>query len=243
MLNYYSQTAGYLIQESVVMAKGEELGVKVTDDDIRKTKDELSQQYMPKENKASGNVIGDLAQKFGDTKEKRLAFEKYLETQGLTERQWAKRVKDELYVKNTRKMLQDAVDAKKAAKAQETKAIVDEKIKEGVDFAELAKKYSEDYSAPEGGDLGTWINRGTLLEEVEKVVFATEPGKMTDWITVPAGLQKFLITDRRLATGPEFEKAKPGIIDALKVDKGKDYKPTDEEIAKQYEGIKGARSC
>lgn len=40
----------------------------------------------------------------------------------------------------------------------------------GEDFAKLAREYSEGAGAAEGGDIG-WINRGSLLKEIEEIAF------------------------------------------------------------------------
>jgi peptidyl-prolyl cis-trans isomerase D len=52
-------------------------------------------------------------------------------------------------------------------------------IRGGANFAELAKKNSEDIgSATQGGELGDWVTRGQTVEEFEKVAF-TLPLKQT----------------------------------------------------------------
>ena len=62
-----------------------------------------------------------------------------------------------------------------AIKAEAKKKIDDvaSQLKNGADFAELAKKYSEDTaSAPNGGDIG-FISAGQTVPEFEKCRFCT----------------------------------------------------------------------
>jgi peptidyl-prolyl cis-trans isomerase SurA len=51
----------------------------------------------------------------------------------------------------------------------------------GEDFALLAKTYSQDPSAGEGGDLN-WFSRGAMVPEFENAAFALQPGQISDVI-------------------------------------------------------------
>lgn len=52
--------------------------------------------------------------------------------------------------------------------------------KEGNDFAELAKQYSDDKgSAMRGGDLG-WFGRGAMVQQFEKTAFSMQPGELSE---------------------------------------------------------------
>ncbi|HEX2982261.1 MAG TPA: peptidylprolyl isomerase, partial [Ignavibacteriales bacterium] len=59
------------------------------------------------------------------------------------------------------------------------KSLIDS-IKSGADFAQLAKKYSEDPgSAAGGGDLG-FVKKGVFFSEFEAASFALNPGEISD---------------------------------------------------------------
>jgi parvulin-like peptidyl-prolyl isomerase len=56
---------------------------------------------------------------------------------------------------------------------------VNGEIDKGTDFAEIAKKFSEDSSADKGGDAG-WFARGMLTDvRAEEELFKLEPGTVT----------------------------------------------------------------
>ncbi len=52
-----------------------------------------------------------------------------------------------------------------------------ERVAEGEDFAELARDYSEDTSADEGGDLG-WFGRGRMVQPFEEAAFNAGEGEV-----------------------------------------------------------------
>jgi peptidyl-prolyl cis-trans isomerase D len=56
----------------------------------------------------------------------------------------------------------------------------------GADFAETAKKFSEDGSATKGGDLGTF-GRGRMVKAFEEVAFSLEAGAVSDVVTTRFG--------------------------------------------------------
>lgn len=60
----------------------------------------------------------------------------------------------------------------------------------GSDFVELARRYSIDATAKLGGDLG-FIKKGSLLEELESVLFSLQVGQVSDIVRTPRGYHIF----------------------------------------------------
>jgi peptidyl-prolyl cis-trans isomerase C len=60
------------------------------------------------------------------------------------------------------------------------------KISQGEDFASVARAGSEDATASEGGDLGTFP-RGRMMPEFEAVAFALAPGDVSEPVRTPLG--------------------------------------------------------
>ncbi|MEN3373077.1 peptidylprolyl isomerase [Dechloromonas sp. ZS-1] len=73
---------------------------------------------------------------------------------------------------------------------------VRERISHGADFAEQARLYSQDGSAPKGGDLG-WLNPGDTVPEFERAMDALKPGEVSTVIQSPFGLHLIQVQERR----------------------------------------------
>ncbi len=91
-------------------------------------------------------------------------------------------------------------------------------IKEGADFAELAKANSVCPSAPSGGDLG-FFPRGKTTPPFEKVAFELQVGQVSDVVETEYGYHIIKVTDHKDAGVVSFEQAKADIIDQLRQEK------------------------
>jgi parvulin-like peptidyl-prolyl isomerase len=234
---------GYLINqfttEGVLLAKARELGVTVSSEDIAKAKQDAIASYVNKQEGKSGNVVSALGRKLGAFREEKRAYAEFLERTGVSEQQWESSTRRQVLLDNTRKKLQEQTDTKKKTAAEEVKKKIDASLAKGEKFAELSRQYSDDATASKGGDIGTWVGRGLLFDEkVADKVFSTPLGQITEWFDIPAGFQRFEVYDKREAQGPEFEAQKPKLIEKLQKEKGKDYKPADDDLKKAYEAVK-----
>ncbi|CAN5192729.1 peptidylprolyl isomerase [soil metagenome] len=65
-------------------------------------------------------------------------------------------------------------------------------------FADLARRYSRDGSASNGGDLG-WIYPGDTVPEFERVMNALQPGEISQPVQTPFGWHLILVEERKEA--------------------------------------------
>ena len=71
-----------------------------------------------------------------------------------------------------------------------------QKAKAGEDFSELAKKYSEDPSSKEGGNLG-FLKKGEILPEFEEKAFSLNPGEISDVVQTPLGFHIIKLDEKK----------------------------------------------
>jgi len=72
-------------------------------------------------------------------------------------------------------------------RALEKAEMILQKVKEGADFSEMAKEYSDhEVTSSNGGIIG-FIKRGDLVESFEEAAFALEPGEVSDIVETPLG--------------------------------------------------------
>jgi len=71
-----------------------------------------------------------------------------------------------------------------------------ERIENGEDFATLAKRYSQDATAPQGGDLG-WLNPGETVPAFEQAMDALQPGQISQPVKTHFGWHLIEVLGRR----------------------------------------------
>ncbi len=92
---------------------------------------------------------------------------------------------------------------------EEAKKIEDQ-LKKGADFAELAKKESKDPGASDGGDLG-FFTKDQMVPEFSKVAFELEPGKISDPVKTQFGWHIIKVEEKRTRKAPDFDQVKSQI--------------------------------
>lgn len=76
----------------------------------------------------------------------------------------------------------DTARARAMATAQEVLRLA----REGEDFEQLARRFSDDPSAQQGGDLG-WFRRGDMVQAFENAVYSLRPGQISGIVESPFG--------------------------------------------------------
>jgi peptidyl-prolyl cis-trans isomerase C len=220
-----------LLDEKVKAAK-----IVVTDEEvIEHIKEMTSQQRPPLSMEDFKALIEASGQSFDEVK---LRIQRGLAYQKLMEAQWAGKInfKEEdvkkYYSENKSKFETpeqvrashilikpdiadpnaDPNEAKATAKAKAQDLL--KQIKDGADFAELAKTNSGCPSSTKGGDLG-FFGRGQMVPPFEKAAFALKVGQVSDVVETQFGYHIIKVTDRKDASVTTFEQAKDDILKLL----------------------------
>lgn len=204
-----------LIEEKLMLVQAELDSIRVTEDEVNRqldfqienfiqqfgSKEKLEQAYNRPLEKIKRELRDEirnniLIQKVQDQKFARLEvsrfevekfFEQYKDSIGL--------VPEEVQLSQI--FIQAKLsDYDKEVLRTKLQAILDS-IKNGGDFAEFAKRYSEDQAtAKQGGDLG-FVRRGLFFKEFEEVVFTLKEGEISDIIETPVGFHIAQLVERR----------------------------------------------
>lgn len=105
-------------------------------------------------------------------------------------------------------------DAATKAKAKAQIESILKQARGGADFAALARKYSQDGSAAQGGDLN-YFSRGQMVPPFETAAFGLKVGQISDVVTTEFGYHIIKVTDHKPARTVPFEEAKPQIAQYL----------------------------
>lgn len=92
-----------------------------------------------------------------------------------------------------------------------------QRLKNGEDFAKVAKEASEDAeSAKLGGELGTISPGGTSAEEFEKAAFALKAGEVSGVVKTPYGYHIIRVDERKEKRTATLDEARDYILKKLK---------------------------
>ncbi|OCL26331.1 peptidylprolyl isomerase [Orenia metallireducens] len=105
-------------------------------------------------------------------------------------------------------------DKKSDEEAKDKAQKVLNKLKDGADFAKLAKEYSEGPSAKNGGDLG-YFRKGQMVPEFEQAAFDLEVGELSELVKTEFGYHIIKVENRKEAGTISLEEAKGKIKNVL----------------------------
>jgi len=118
---------------------------------------------------------------------------------------------------------------------EETAKEIKQKLDNGEDFAELAKKYSTDPTTKDkGGDLG-YFTKGKMEKEFENAAFSLKVGEISNPVKTQYGYHIIKVVDKKEGKEANYEESKEEIKEKLFEEKLPDaYQSWIEEKMKEY---------
>lgn len=215
-----------IIARTLVMQEAKSKGVSISSDDLQS-----DIQEMIEEQYGSEDVFNATLQYYGMTRE---AFEDewktyltaktiLLPTVSVSEEElqaFFRENQDQFNIKESVKMRQIVTATK-----EEADDILDQ-LRNGKDFAALAKEQSIDsYSRSSGGELG-WVERGTLTANLEDAIFALPIDEFGGPIETSAGFLVFQVTHHQEARDVDFSEVRETVSSMVKDRKVQELIPT-----------------
>lgn len=87
-------------------------------------------------------------------------------------------------------------------------------LAEGRDFADVAREFSMDGSAQQGGDLG-WFSAGMMIPDFQAAVEALEPGQVSDPVQTQFGWHVIKLLEMRDASVPPLEEVQEELVNEI----------------------------
>ncbi|VAX16371.1 hypothetical protein MNBD_NITROSPINAE04-912 [hydrothermal vent metagenome] len=114
-------------------------------------------------------------------------------------------------------LLPEDASAEKVSEVERKINSIMKEIRGGADFAEMARKYSQDGSSVNGGDLG-WFSKGKMLPDFERVAFSMEKGEVSSPIRTRFGYHIIKVVDREEPKATLFKDVAEGIRRKISAD-------------------------
>ncbi|MGO9480284.1 MAG: peptidylprolyl isomerase [Candidatus Kryptoniota bacterium] len=204
-----------LIDDKLILAQAILDSVTVTDDEVNRELDSRIQNLVKqlgsqqKVEEVYGMSLNKIRSEFKDEMRKQLTIQK------LKEQKFGDMKVSAVDIRNFYETYKDSIpeipeqvtlshifmipkpSEKAHAEADSDAKMILDSLKDGADFARLAKEYSQDPgSASSGGDLG-WAKRGQFVPEFEHAVYDLKPGEISDIVETQFGLHIIQLLERR----------------------------------------------
>lgn len=218
-----------LIDQSLLAQRGKDMGISV-EPDLVKQLDQIRQQNKLKDMDELEKAVTSQQMNWEDFKSN---FRNRLLTQEVIRREVGSHITighdDEMkYYEEHKKefvrpeqvalrAIEIKTEGKKESEIPDLKAKAQklhDRVKDGEDFGELAKRFSDGSTAQQGGYLGVY-KRGELSKELEDIVFKMKKNELTDVIETKQGFLVLQVLERYEEGEQPFNKVENEIMDHL----------------------------
>ena len=205
-----------MLTNKIILAKAEQDSVFVTEDEVLRELDQrlkgmiaqvgseerLVEVYGMSVPKIKLLLKEELQKSIKIDRMKRKKFQGGIKVSDKEVKEFFNVYKDSLPDQSDEYELAHIILSRKVSEAEKTAAknlaleLMDS-VKQGMDFSELARKYSGDsMSALQGGDLG-YAKKGTFVKEFEEAVYSLKPGEVSDIVETEFGYHIIKLNEKQ----------------------------------------------
>jgi parvulin-like peptidyl-prolyl isomerase len=224
-----------LIEDKLILQEAEKIGVSATDEEVDERLQQIKSQFSSSDEfrdalASQGLTVVDLKEKYKEQiMIKKMVNREVRSRVSITPIEIAlfyEKNKEDFKVPAQVKVMTIMVrknDQDPEANTESLKKVkmIELKIAEGEDFAKLAREYSQDPSAVDGGDMG-YISQGQMMKKIDEVIFSLKPGEISQTIETPVGYHIFKIVEVKEAGAESFDDARLEIENYLFQEKAKE---------------------
>ncbi len=210
---YKKELLDMLINAELVWQEAEKKNITASDAEVKEVMADVRSQFKTQDdfvNTLHGE--GYTLASYNEHISRMVASRKYLDQVGMAANEISDEAIHDFYVNNPDKFnMPDMVHAQhillKTSSAMpdaDKKAVrarledIQQRLKKGEDFSELAKRFSEDSSASRGGDLG-YFPKGVMVGPFEDAVFTLNSGEVSDIVETQFGYHIIQVLEKRPA--------------------------------------------
>ncbi len=217
---------GQLIDEKLMLGEAKKAGIEVDEKEVSARISEIQKRFGSKE-----VFERALAEQRMTVKDLKAKYRDQIMTKKLVDQKVGARIfitpvdvseyyrknadefaqPDEVKVRNILIRIKEGVSPEKALELAQD---IHKKLKDGADFAELARTHSEGPGAADGGLMG-FQKKGELNPELETVVFSLKEGETSDVLQTSIGCFIFKVEEKRSARSLNISEARRQIEDAI----------------------------
>ena len=232
-----------IIEDKLVLSRAKELNIKVTETEIDERLDYIKKGFPSEDDfyktlETQGVTIANLKDRYRD----QLMMKKLVDYEVRSKVSVLPSEASDYYEKHKNQYKENdkyrvkniLVKAKDAVNFELAKVEIENvynKLKEGVSFDDLARQYSQGPNAEKGGDMG-YIERGQMLEELDKAIFKLKAGEFSEPIKSEIGYHIFKVEDIKYGHQASLEEAQKDIQMIIFQDKFKT------QVAEWLSGLK-----
>ncbi len=221
-----------IIEDKLVLSRAKELGIKITESEIDERLDYIKKGFSSDEEfyktlEIQGVTIATLKDRYRDQlmMKKLVDYEVKSKISVLPSEisDYYEKHKDQFKEGDKYGVKNILIKAKDEVSFELAKVEIEgvyNKLKEGGNFDDLAKQFSQGPNAEKGGDMG-YIEQGQMLEALDKAIFKLKQGEFSEPVKSEIGYHIFKVEDIRYGKQASLEEVQKDVQMMLFQDKFK----------------------